>query len=203
MSVFNINRWRSGGTASFRSAHSAKRLAQEAERFDMGEYLDRHSAYGAQKDPPAKFDPKEAIGVQRGPVDPDEEIRTWGNSVLVNFTGVADQVVTSPTQLIRVARRRPTTFSILTVVTFGSGWAGIDDACTLLITYILGVGQAQCTFYDSLDCPVPDNGVSYHLTRQYPLNAVQCQAQLIVPSQHNVGAIYAAQIAQFAAPVME
>jgi hypothetical protein len=197
------NRWRSGGTSSYRLSHPSKRLAQEAEHFSMDDYLERHSAYGAQKSPPAKFDPQEAIGVQRGPVDPHEEIRTWGNSVLVDFTGVPDQIVTSAAQLIRVSRRRPTTFTILSVVTFGSGWAGASDACSLLITYILGVGQAQATFFREIAIADPEPGSSVFQTDTFPLNAVQTQCQLIVPPQHNVGSLYTAQIAQFAAPVME
>jgi hypothetical protein len=211
--AFGIGGWRKGklasvggsGSSDFRSSHSSRREQEEAEeRFSLEEYRHRVSAFGAQRPGnPADFDPHEAKGVRAEFGKPtDEDIRTWGNWVNVTLLGEGEDVTTPAQQLVHVSRRRPTSFNILTVVNFGLGWRGASDACNLLITYTVGVGQAQMTFTKTIAIATPEPGGSVFNTDQFPLNAVQGYAQLLTGALLT-SATYQATIGQFAAPVFE
>jgi hypothetical protein len=206
-------RWRLGsavggpsrGMAAFRSSHSARTLAEEAEEhFSLDEYMRRKSAFGAQKPGgPAPFDPHDTYGVRAEFGKPtDEDTRTWGNSQIIQFVATPENLTLPTVQLIHVARRRPTSFNIITVVTFGQGWLGTADACDLNIIYIMGVGQTSISFINTLTIADPEPGSSFFHVDQFPLNAVQTQAQILVHPT-NTGATYVTQVAQLAAPVFE
>jgi hypothetical protein len=208
------NRLRSSGSIVVRSTHGARALDEESRRFNLDEYRQRNGADAFAKslrseDYPeggGSFGANQAYGARaKFGVSTDESTLTWGNQETFNFVAPAGghaPAVSLPTkQLIHVARHRPTSFNILTVVTFGMGWTGESD-WTVQLLFTIGVGQAQATFSILLDEATPANGNQLVDTRQYPANAIQTQCVLFgaapaVAGQHTI------TIAQFCAPVFE
>jgi hypothetical protein len=205
MSQRPMNRLRSSGPIDFRSSHSARALQWEAEEdFRLGEYLRRKGAdpFRSMRGGTVDYDPDKAKGVQaRFGAPTVEDTRTWGNQAIIQFDIVGPEARAIPTtQLIHVARSRPTSFNILTVVLFGQGW-DTENATHIDILYTVGVGQTQCQFVNSIDVAAPATGLSIFNTDQFPLNAVQTQVSINGTfknlSHHMV------TITQLAAPVFE
>lgn len=206
----------------FRSSHSARRLGNEAARFNLDEYRRRHgeSAFAGSLNKPQEgggsgFDPYAALGVRAEFGKPtDEDTRTWGNSTVLIFQTLAFGHFTpvSTPQLIHVARRRPTSFNVLTVITLGNvgpdgaaagGWTG-EGPWTLNANFFVGVGQASVAFSISIPIPTPTDGQQIVSTDQFPLNAIQSNCTLFPNSgSPTLTAKKNVTIAQLAAPVFE
>src|SRR5208282_6198642 len=89
-----------------------------------------------------------------------EDTTTWGNTAAFTFQTVNGVAPVVPTQqLIHIARRRPTTFSVITVLTLGTGWTG-ESSWFFQMLYILGVGQTNLKVIRTIAIPVPTNGQS-------------------------------------------
>lgn len=78
-------------------------------------------------------------------VPSEEETRTWGNSGSIAFVGIPAEPITFPgPQLIHILRRRPTSYTVLTVVDFLQGWDGEPSVnWTVNVQIVVGVGQAK------------------------------------------------------------
>jgi len=197
----------------FRSVHSARRGAEEAERFSLDDYRRRNGAdpfaaslHGTGRE--GNYDPHAAKGVEAHFGAPSvEDTRTWGNQTLLTLNAIVPigppiaQAFTS-TQLVHVSRRRPTSFNILTLVRLIAGWTG-ESAWDLNIVYTVGVGQAQTQFVITIPIPTPSDGlqVGPHVD-QFPLNALQvgCVFSVAAPSDAGFKSV---SITQLAAPVFE
>lgn len=190
-------------SASVRDA--LRREAQDGAS-ELEEYRTRDgiNEFAASWEGKGTFDPTEAKGViSPTTTGPDEDTRTWGNSFMVEFflTAFAGPTPFEPItgQLVHVSRRRPTTFTVFTVLTFiGASWAG-ENAFTLKLTYSLGVGQAQAPYSKLVAIPAPADGLQVVNTDTFPIHALQGIASLAGTAK--IPGLHQAQISQFAAPV--
>jgi hypothetical protein len=174
-------------------------------RLDERPWQDRPGAdpFQGLQNAPEGFDftgKKGAYGAHASFLAPTEEdTRTWGNSQAICFDVksfyLREQV---STQLVHVARRRPTTFTIKTILTFQQGWAG-EGPWNLVLSYTLGVGQTQDTITKTIAIPAPAVGLQVVDTDTLPANAIQAKGALV--GAPTVLGRHSALLSQFAAPV--
>jgi hypothetical protein len=95
-----------------------------------------------------------AKGLPLAPIGTDEQFLgedtlLWGEQARILFPGVfvgeGLLQASSPQQLCKVVRNRPTTFQIAAMVDFESGWTGLTSTVTIVFTYQLGVGTVRQT----------------------------------------------------------
>ena len=202
----------------FRSSHSARELAEEAERFSLDDYRDRDAADGfaeslhsSQTGRVGRYDPVKAKGVAADFLKgTHEETRTWGNSQPFSFVtdGTGDAVLYATVQLIHVSRWRPTSFTVQTVMTLISGWtpeAGAGGLYNLFVDYILGVGQTSIRVQKKYPLTPLFDGNGVILSQPvndvltFPANAIQATATIIGTSR--AAGVKTGTIAQLAAPI--
>jgi hypothetical protein len=153
------------------------------------------------------FDPHAALGIRAEFGKPtDEDTRTWGNAANLTIATIAlghfDSVPTQ--QLIHVARRRPTSFNILTVITLGMGWTGETASNWVVnILYTIGVGQTQATFAVPVTIVSPANNTQIIQRDQFPANAINAYCVLSSTGSPALSGQKNLIISQFAAPVFE
>lgn len=74
----------------------------------------------------------------------DELTLTWGATQQIIV--LAGEPAQPTTQLVHVHRKRPTTYTVAVQLTLGANWTGQPPGnLVLLVSNIIGVGQAQCT----------------------------------------------------------
>lgn len=131
-----------------------------------------------------------------------ENTLTWGDSQNLTFLPESAEGNAFPSiQLVHVRRRRPTTFTVAIVVSLGGGWTG-ETNLTVLITYIIGVGQTMCQFQKSITITNPtDNTQVINDVQQLPATALQVQVTPSVFNLLNVGKEHGIQVTALAAPV--
>lgn len=184
-----------------------RREAVAADRgFELAEYLEREGIREFQSTLREEaernsYDPEEAKGVHSTFLrSTEEDTRTWGNTSALNFTpAVGDVVAKVSTQLIHVSRRRPTTWTILTTLNLGNGWTG-EGAWALVLSYTLGVGQANTTVLKPIAIAVPASGAQAVVnTDTVPAHAIQATATLRGVAVN--GVLHETMLTMLAAPI--
>jgi hypothetical protein len=137
-----------------------------------------------------------------------ENTTTWGNTTNLAFNAVGGEpVVQQSTQLIAVSRRRPTNFTLMTLITLGAfNWTGEINPLLLQVLVNIGVGQAVAYAQRNFVIPAAAllNGaqVVLDLFSPIPAQAINSQVKLTFNGPHNVGA-HDLQITQLAAPLVQ
>lgn len=198
----------------FRNSHPSRTFAREAEgRFSLAAYRRRNGAdpfarslHRGSEDQGSNGIDSTAMGVQarfgEGSV---EDTRTWGNSTQQQLPTIAlgHYIPVPTTQLIHVARRRPTSFNVLTVVTLGVDWTG-EGSWNLVINYLIGVGQTSASFSKTVLIATPTNGLQIvYPDGPFPANAIQTNCVLSPLGSPDVTGTKTVLFTQLAAPVFE
>ena len=137
-----------------------------------------------------------------------ENTTTWGGTTNLSFVGPTSSEASfvQSTQLVHVSRRRPTNFTLMTLITLGQGWTG--ETSTLVLAVIANIGVGQAVAYAKRIFNVPPaaliNGaqVVLDLFSPIPATALNTQVQLVSfaainPVHHDL------QVTQLAAPLVQ
>lgn len=91
-------------------------------------------------------------------LEPSEESTlVWGNTASIGFVAtLAESIFQQSQQLIHVARRRPTSYTVLTTLDLGGGWTG-EGAFLFVVALTCGVGQARAGYQRKIPIPAPTN----------------------------------------------
>jgi hypothetical protein len=178
------------------------RLTRETRR--MGEFADQLTPAPPMQ--PTAFPPNETKGGTESKFGfkSTEETRTWGNTANLQFVATGAETISLPTpQLIHIHRHKPTTYTILTAIDFGTGWVAEVGPFTLTLLVTCGIGQAMRTIQVPLAIPGTSVAIGGQFSdvRQLPAHALQAQAifsgAILFPGPHDVF------VTMMAAPVFE
>ncbi len=137
-----------------------------------------------------------------------ENTTTWGATTNISFVGPFTETVLLPpsTQLVHVSRRRPTNFTLMTVITLGmTNWTGEVNNLFLQVLANIGVGQAVAYARRIFVVPPASlvNGAQVVLDLFSPLPAAAINTQVQVSFFATNAGPHDLQVTQLAAPVVQ
>jgi hypothetical protein len=137
-----------------------------------------------------------------------ENTTTWGGTTNLSFVGPFTETVLLPpsTQLVHVSRRRPTNFTLMTVVTLGMvNWTGEVNPLLLQVLANIGVGQAVAYAKRVFVIPAASlvNGAQVVLDLFSPIPAAAINTQVQASFFATNAGAHDLQVTQLAAPVVQ